>query len=256
MKVVILCGGQGTRLREETEYRPKPMVEVGGMPIVWHIMKTYAHYGFNEFILCLGYKGDFIKQYFLNYEFLNNDFTVNLGDKSDFKIHSKKDREDWRVTLVDTGEHTLTGGRIKRIQSYIGDEQFMVTYGDGVANVNIDKLVHFHRSKGKVATLTGVHPPSRYGLVETDDHGEVIQFKEKPLMDEMVSAGFFVFDSAIFDYIPDEDCMLEREPFESLAAKRQMTLYHHEGYWQCMDTYRDFIELNEVWSRDAPWKVW
>jgi glucose-1-phosphate cytidylyltransferase len=256
MKVVILCGGQGTRLREETEYRPKPMVEIGGRPIVWHIMKTYAHYGFNEFILCLGYKGDFIRQYFINYEFLNNDFTVNLGDKSDFEIHSKKDREDWRVTLVDTGEHTLTGGRIKRIQSYIDDEQFMVTYGDGVANIDVEKLVDFHKSKGKIATLTGVHPPSRYGLVETDDNGEVIQFKEKPRMDEMVSAGFFVFQRAIFDYIPEDDCMLEHEPFESLAAERQMTLYHHEGYWQCMDTYRDFIELNEVWSRDAPWKVW
>lgn len=256
MKVVILCGGQGTRLREETEYRPKPMVEVGGKPIVWHIMKTYAHYGFNEFILCLGYKGDQIKQYFLNYEFLNNDFTVNLGDKDGFKVHSRINREDWRVTLVDTGEHTLTGGRIKHIQPYIDDDQFMVTYGDGVANININELVDYHESKGKIATLTGVHPPSRYGLVETDGQGEVIQFKEKPRMDEMVSAGFFVFKKDIFDLIPDEDCMLEREPFEFLATERQMTLYHHEGYWQCMDTYRDFIQLNETWSRAAPWKVW
>lgn len=256
MKIVILCGGQGTRLREETEYRPKPMVEVGGKPIVWHIMKTYAYYGYDDFILCLGYKGDHIKEYFLNYEFLENDFTIDLGRRERPEIHNRLNCENWRVTLVDTGEHTLTGGRIKRIQSFIDDEQFMVTYGDGVANIDIAALLVHHADKGKIATLTGVHPPFRYGLVETGSCGDVVQFREKPRMDQMVSAGFFVFKREIFNFIPEEDCMLEHEPFESLAAAREMTLYHHSGYWQCMDTYRDFIELNEIWSRDAPWKVW
>ena len=255
MKVVILCGGQGTRLREETEYRPKPMVEVGGKPIVLHIMKTYAHYGFDEFVLCLGYKGDFIKQYFLNYKYIESDFTVKLGSMGDIEVHNENKRENWSVTLVDTGEHTLTGGRIKRIEPYIDGDQFMATYGDGVADINIDELMAFHADKGRIGTLTGVHPSSRYGLVETDEGGEVARFIEKPRMEEMISAGFFVFERDIFDFIPEEDCMLECEPFEALVAERQMNLFHHKGYWQCMDTYRDFLELNDIWSREAPWKA-
>jgi len=256
MKVVILCGGQGTRLREETEYKPKPMVEVGGRPILWHIMKIYAHYGFTDFILCLGYKGEVIKEYFLNYEFMNNDFTINLGSQEEFTIHRTNSREDWRVTLADTGEDTLTGGRVRRIRPYVDGERFMVTYGDGVADIDIGALVRHHLAGGKVATLTGVHPTSRYGTVETDGKGRVTKFIEKPRLEDIVSAGFFVFERGVFDYIPKTDCMLEREPFERLAAEEEFTVYRHEGYWQCMDTYRDFLHLNEIWKRGAPWKVW
>ena len=260
MKVVILCGGQGTRLREETAYRPKPMVEIGGRPILWHIMKSYSHYGFNDFILCLGYKGEAIKEYFLNYECMSNDFTIGLGLSDKVTIHRNNGkREDWRVTLVDTGAESLTGTRIKRVEPYLDGERFLATYGDGIADVDIKQLIEHHETSGKAATLTGVHPPSRYGVVgiqDTPDGEKVIGFSEKPRIKDIISAGFFVFEKRVLDYIPEKGCMLEHEPFERLASEGQFSVYRHEGYWHCMDTYRDYLELNQAWEDGAPWKVW
>jgi glucose-1-phosphate cytidylyltransferase len=257
-KVVILCGGQGTRLREETEFRPKPMVEVGGRPILWHIMKTYAHYGLRDFVLCLGYRGNFIKEYFLNYEAMNNDFTVCLGLKNRLEYHGGHDEQDFCVTLADTGVNTMTGGRIKRVQRYVGGDHFMVTYGDGLADVDVDKLLYFHKAHGKLATVTTVRPSSRFGLVQLDDRGLVSAFAEKPQLDGWASAGYFVFNRKVFDYIDaDESCILEREPLERLAADGQLMAYRHRGFFFAMDTYREYQALNEIWqSGDAPWKVW
>lgn len=258
MKVVILCGGMGTRLREETEYRPKPMVQVGGRPILWHIMKIYAHYGFKDFIICLGYKGDMIKEYFLNYEAMNNDFTIPLGNYSNIQYHSNHQERDWCVTLADTGEETQTGARVKRIENYIEGDLFMLTYGDGVANINIGELVEYHKSHGKVGTMTGVHPSSRFGeLVLKDNKIEV--FNEKPQVTEgLINGGFFVFNKAFFKYLQEDDnCYLEKEPLENLAADGELMVYPHEGFWQCVDTYRELELLNDLWkSRNPPWKVW
>ena len=258
MKVVILCGGMGTRLREETEYRPKPMVQVGGRPILWHIMKIYAHYGFKDFIICLGYKGDMIKEYFLNYEAMNNDFTIPLDNYSNIQYHSNHQERDWCVTLADTGEETQTGARVKRIENYIDGDLFMLTYGDGVANINIKDLVEYHKSHGKIGTMTGVHPSSRFGeLVIKDD--KIVLFNEKPQVKEgLINGGFFVFNKKIFKYLKEDDnCYLEKEPLENLAADGELMVYPHDGFWQCVDTYRELELLNNVWkSRNPPWKVW
>lgn len=257
MKVVILCGGQGTRLREETEFRPKPLVEVGGRPILWHIMKIYAHYGFRDFILALGYKGQMIKEYFLNYEAMNNDFTIELGNGGRITYHGAHEEQGLSVTLADTGLETMTGGRIKRLRKYVEDETFMVTYGDGLADIDVTDLVRFHRSHGRIATVTVVRPPSRFGVVSVDESGMVRHFAEKPTLDGWVSAGFFVFEPGIFRYLADDSTVLEREPLETLARESQLVGYRHEGFFFAMDTYREYRVLNEMWARgEAPWTVW
>ena len=253
--VVILCGGMGTRLREETEFKPKPMVDVGGKPIVWHIMKIYAHYGFRRFILCLGYKGGIIKDYFLNYEAMSNDFTINLGQKNRISFQSNHAEQDFEVTLVDTGLHTMTGGRIKRIEPYIDTEQFMVTYGDGLADINLKNLISFHASHGKIATLTATRAPSRYGILDLTDNGTVESFREK-VQAEWINGGFFVFNREVFRYL-DPDCILERAPMEKLAADGQLRAFRHNSFWIGMDTYREYEMLNQMWdSGEASWKVW
>ena len=257
MKVVILCGGLGTRLREETEFRPKPMVEVGGRPILWHIMKSYAHFGFNEFVLCLGYRGNMIKEYFLNYEATNNDFTICLGQRSAIHYHGTHQEQDFRVTLADTGPETMTGGRVRRIQRYVDDDTFLVTYGDGLSDVNIKEVVDFHRGHGKLATVTAIQPMSRFGILEIGGRGEVSSFAEKPELDGWASAGYFVFNRRVFDYLGGDECILEREPLERLAHEGQMMAYRHQGFWYAMDTYREYKYLNDLWSMgNPPWKVW
>lgn len=257
MKVAILCGGLGTRLREETEFRPKPLVEVGGRPVLWHIMKTYAHYGFREFVLCLGYRGNMIKEYFLNYEAMNNDFTICLGQKSQILYDGSHQEQGFLVTLADTGLATMTGGRVKRISKYMGDDTFMVTYGDGVSDVDIDQLVKFHHENGRLATVTTVRPVSRFGVVGIGEENRVLEFNEKPVAEGWISAGFFVFNKGIFDYLSGDDCILERDPLEQLAREGQLAAYRHEGFFFPMDTYRDHQHLNQLWaSGKAPWKVW
>jgi glucose-1-phosphate cytidylyltransferase len=253
--VVILCGGMGTRLREETEYKPKPMVEIGGRPIVWHIMKIYAHYGFREFILCLGYKGNVIKEYFLNYEMMCNDCTVHLGKKSQITYQSNHKEQNFKITLLDTGLHTMTGGRIKRTEPYIKTNQFMVTYGDGLANVNIHELVKFHHAHGKLATLTATRPPSRFGILDIADNGKVSRFREK-IGKEWINGGFFIFNRDMFEYLT-EDCVLEQTPLEKMAEDGQLMAYHHHDFWIGMDTYREYELLNQMWdSNTAPWRIW
>lgn len=253
--VVILCGGFGTRLREETEFKPKPMAEIGGKPVLWHIMKLYAHFGFHRFILCLGYKGNVIKDYFLNYEAMSNDFTINLGKGNQLSYKSNHTEQDFNVTLVDTGLKTMTGGRVKRIEKFIDTETFMVTYGDGLANINIDDLVAFHKGHGKIATLTAIRPPSRFGILELTEDNQVNQFREK-VQTEWINGGFMVFNRRVFDYL-NTDCILEREPMEKLVVEEQLMAYRHEGFWIGMDTYREYEMLNQMWDTgNAPWKVW
>jgi glucose-1-phosphate cytidylyltransferase len=257
MKVLILCGGQGTRLREETEFRPKPLVDVGQRPILWHIMKLYAHHGFREFVLCLGYRGNMIKEYFLNYEAMNNDFTICLGAQHRLSYHDAHTEQDFHVTLADTGLQTMTGGRIKRVRRFVEEETFMVTYGDGLADVNIRSLVAFHRQHGKLATVTAVRPISRFGVLDVDDAGRVQRFSEKPTLDGWASAGFFVFNRRVFDYLTGDECILEREPLERLAGENHLMVFRHEGFFFAMDTYREYQTLNEMWtSGRAPWKIW
>lgn len=258
IRVVILCGGFGTRLREETEFRPKPLIEIGGKPILWHIMKIYAYYGFKNFILCLGYKGEMIKEYFLNYEAMNNDFTIQLGTKEKIEFHSNHAEGDWVVTLADTGLNSMTGARIKRIERYINDDTFMLTYGDGVGDINISKLYEFHLSRGKLATVTGVRPPSRFGELIVES-GKLKKFSEKSQIHEgFINGGFFVFNRDVFNYLDDnEDCTLEREPLERLAEKGELEVYPHDKFWHCLDTYRDMHILEEEWNKGRPaWKVW
>ena len=257
MQVVILAGGQGTRLREETEFRPKPMVEIGGRPILWHIMKIYANYGYQDFIICLGYRGNVIKEYFLNYEAMNNDFTIHLGEKNKITYHNAHTEQDFRVTLVDTGLETLTGGRVKRIEKYITQDTFMVTYGDGVADVDINALLSFHKQHGKLATLTTVRPFSRYGVINLDEVGTVVNFAEKPQEKNWANAGFLVFNRGVFDYLKSDDDILEKQAIERLAADNQLMAYRHDGFFFAMDTYREYKHLNQLWdSGEAPWKVW
>jgi glucose-1-phosphate cytidylyltransferase len=257
VKTVILCGGFGTRLREETEYRPKPLVEVGGKPILWHIMKLYAHHGYRDFVLCLGYRGYMIKEYFLDYEAMNNDFTICLGQKNSIAYHGTHSEQDFRVTLADTGLETMTGGRVKQINKYIDEDTFMLTYGDGVTDMNLRALVDFHHSHGRLATVTTVRPFSRFGVADIDSAGKVLNFTEKPQLEGWVSAGFFVFNRRVFDYLGGDDCILEREPLERLANDGQLMSYRHEGFFYAMDTQRDYNYLNELWaSGRVPWKVW
>lgn len=257
MKVVILCGGLGTRLREETEFRPKPLVEIGQRPILWHIMKMYAHYGYHDFVLCLGYRGNMIKEYFLNYEAMSNDFTICLGQQHGTTYHGAHREQDFHVTLADTGGETMTGGRIQRIRHYIDADTFMVTYGDGLADLDINKLAEFHAGHGKAATLTTMRPRSRYGILNLAADGRVARFHEKPVLDDWVNAGFFVFNRRVFDYLTGDDCVLEREPLERLAREEQLMAYRHDGFFYAMDTYREHQELNRLWnSGQAPWKVW
>jgi glucose-1-phosphate cytidylyltransferase len=257
MKTIILCGGRGMRLNEETEFRPKPLIPVGGRPILWHIMKTYAHYGFREFVLCLGYRGEMIKEYFLNYEAMSNDFTIRLGQRCSIAYDDAHGEQDFRVTLADTGLDTMTGGRIKKVQKYMDGDAFMVTYGDGVSDIDLEALVEFHRRHGRLATSTVVHPFSRFGVVTLDATSAVLHFAEKPQVEEWVNAGFFVFNRRVFDYLAGDDCILEREPLERLAREGELMAYRHQGFFYAMDTYRDYRFLNELWdSGQTPWKVW
>lgn len=256
--VVILAGGFGTRLREQTEFIPKPVVPIGNKPILWHIMKIYSYYGFKRFIICLGYKGDIIKDYFLNYRFKNSDFTINLGKHNDIYFNKSNNIDDWQVTLADTGLKAMTGSRIKQIEKYIDTNFFLLTYGDGVADVEIDKLIEFHLSHGKVATVTGVRPPSRFGELCIKEN-QVIEFGEKPQVgSDTINGGFFAVNRKVFSYLrEDNQCTFEREPLENLARDGQLMVYHHSGFWQCMDTLRDMDLLNKYWeSENAPWKVW
>jgi len=256
MKVVILAGGYGTRLSEETVNIPKPMVEIGGKPILWHIMKIYSHYGYNDFIICLGYKGYIIKEYFMNYFMHMSDITVDLSNGG-IKVHNSK-AENWKVTLVDTGLDTMTGGRIKRIKDHLDGERFMLTYGDGVGDVNINSLVKFHESHGKLATMTAVQPSGRFGTLRISDDKKVESFVEKPAGDgAWINGGFFVLEPQVIDYIKDDSTIWEREPLENLTKESQLFAYKHEGFWKPMDTLRDKIELDRLWStKEAPWKVW
>ncbi len=260
MKTIILCGGMGARLKEETEYRPKPMVHIGSRPVLWHIMKIYAHYGYTEFVLPLGYKGEVIKEYFYHYELMNADITVELGNRSGLCVHQAHDETGWTVTMVDTGENTLKGGRIKRVERYIGNETFMLTYGDGVANIDISAVLGFHRSHGRIATVTGVNPAARFGELKTEGDSVKI-FSEKPQAAEgsaLVSGGFFVFEPQIFDYLSGEkECDLEYGALEKLAGMGELMVYRHSGFWACMDTLRDVEGLNKMWVQgNAPWKIW
>lgn len=256
MKVVILAGGLGTRLAEETVVRPKPMVEIGGRPILWHIMNIYSAAGFNEFIIALGYKGEVIKDYFLNFYALNNDLTIRLWEGK-VQVHGNNQQPAWVVQLVDTGLPTQTGGRIKRLRPWISDETFMVTYGDGVADVNVRDILQFHRSHGKYATVTAVRPPSRFGALRLNDN-QVVSFVEKPQTESgWINGGFFVFEPQVFDYIDGDATPLETDPLERLAADGQLMAYKHEGFWQPMDTLREKQILERLWeSGKAPWKIW
>jgi glucose-1-phosphate cytidylyltransferase len=259
VQTVILCGGLGTRLREETEFRPKPMVNIGNRPILWHIMKIYAHYGFQDFILALGYKGEMIKEYFCHYELMNSDLTIELGKPEDVCIHNGHDEAGWKITLANTGEKTLKGGRLKRIERYITGDTFMVTYGDGVANVDINQLLDFHRSHGRIASLTGVSAMARFGELKVDGI-QVKSFQEKPQVTEggYINGGFFVFDRRIFDYLTeDESCDLEYGVLEDLAHQGELAVYKHQGFWACMDTLRDVEYLNKIWAEgNCEWKIW
>ncbi len=257
MKVVILAGGFGTRISEESDFKPKPMIEIGGKPILWHIMKTYSRYGFNDFIVCCGYKAYVIKDYFHHYYMHQADMTIDLGCNST-EYHNSA-AEPWRVTLVDTGLNTMTGGRIRRVQKYIGDEPFMLTYGDGVGRVDIPRLLDFHQGSGRYVTLTAVQPSGRFGAIEMADGDRITSFSEKPKGDgAWINAGYFVCQPQIFDYLRDGDStVLERDPLEALARDGQLGAFRHEAFWKPMDTLRDKNELEKLWaSGDAPWKVW
>jgi len=255
MKVGILAGGAGTRLAEETQIRPKPMVEIGGRPILWHIMRHYAHYGFKDFVIALGYKGEYIKRYMVDYAALNSNLTVNLGT-GQVQMNGGYN-PDWTVDLVDTGISTMTGGRIKRLAPYMGDGTFMLTWGDGVSDLNLKELLDFHRSHGKLATLTAVRPPARYGHMIFDGQ-QIVQFTEKPQAGEgWINGAFFVLEPGVFDYIEGNDTQWEHEPLENLARDGQLMAYRHESFWQCMDTLREKHILETLWqSENPPWKIW
>lgn len=260
MKVVILCGGKGTRLREETEYKPKPLVLIGGRPILWHIMKIYSYYGYNDFVLCLGYKGEMIKDYFLHFEEWSNDFTLKLRCNNDEKIihHNKECLEDWSITFADTGQNTMTGSRIAKVKKYIGDqEEFFLTYGDGVSNINIKNLYSFHQKKGRVVTLTGVKPFSRYGEIKINQ-GLVTEFSEKPQLESTVNGGFFVCNKKIFDYLSEgDDCVFEEDVLKKLIKDRELAVYKHNDFWYSVDTYKHYEEINEMYNKhNTPWMVW
>lgn len=260
MKTILLCGGRGTRIRDMGQDVPKPMVPLGGRPILWHIMKHYAFWGHKDFVICLGYKGEVIKDFFLKYEIHTNDFTVTLGKVSTVDLHVAQNPVDWRVTLADTGLESLTGTRIKRVQRYLkGEDHFMMTYGDGVSDINLERLLAFHKSHGKIMTVSGVRPPGRFGEVLADAQGRVTEFNEKPQSSEgRISGGYFVCRQELFDYLdPDANQMLELEPMKALVREDQMRLYPHDGFWQPMDTPRDYQYLSDLCEKGrAPWMVW
>ena len=257
MKTVIFCGGQGTRLREETEFRPKPLVEVGGRPILWHIMKHYQHFGFADFVLTLGYRGDMIRDYFLNYEAMTRDFTIQLGQHQKIEYHGAHDETDFRVTCAETGAETMTGGRLKSAAKYLDNETFFLTYGDGLSDVDIAKTLEFHRSHGKLATVTIVRAPSKFGTVSVEDDERVSRFVEKPLQDNWVNAGFFVLEPQVLDLIEGDETTWEKGPLETLAQRGELMAYRHDGVFLAIDTYREYLILNEAWKNgEVPWKVW
>ena len=255
MKAIILAGGFGTRISEETANKPKPMIEIGNKPILWHILKIYSHYGINNFIICCGYKGYVIKEYFANYFLHNSDVTFNMSDNS-MQIHTKKS-EPWKITLVDTGENTMTGGRLKRVSEYINNETFCFTYGDGVADININELIKFHNKNGRQATLTAVKPPGRFGSIKFE-RGKVLSFQEKPKGDgNMINGGFFVLEPSVIDLIDNDECTWEDKPLKTLADNDQLSAYFHDGFWQPMDMLKDKNFLEELWSTsNPPWKCW
>jgi glucose-1-phosphate cytidylyltransferase len=256
MKAVLLAGGLGTRMREETEFRPKPMVEVGGRPVLWHIMKVLGTQGITDFIICAGYKSEYIKNYFYNYGASNLDFTVRLGDQSSTLFHGSHDEFDWTVTVADTGDSTATGGRIKMIEKYVQGEAFLATYGDGIADIDLEALLDFHDSHGKTATMTVTQPTSRFGVVDFSDDGLVSQFREKPRVNDWINMGYFVFEPGIFSYL-SPDSVLEEEPLRLLASQNEIGAHKHSGFWQPMDTYRESLLLNNLWDSGlAPWKTW
>jgi glucose-1-phosphate cytidylyltransferase len=258
MEVVILCGGLGTRLREETEFRPKPMVNIGTRPILWHIIKYYSQFGYKDFVLALGYKGEMIKNYFCHYELMNNDVTIELGQPESMRIHHAHDEAGWKVTLADTGEKSLKGARLKKVERYISDDTFMMTYGDGIADVDINSLLAFHKAHGKLVTVTGVNPASRFGELKTDGD-RVVSFTEKPQNGKgLINAGYFVFNRSILDYLSVDDlCDLEVGPLEQIAKEGQLMVFVHRGFWACMDTLRDMEYLNKLWDDgQAKWKTW
>lgn len=257
MKVVILAGGYGTRISEESYLRPKPMIEIGDKPILWHIMKEYSYYGFNEFIICCGYKQQMIKEWFADYYLYNSDVTFDFSDNGSMQIHNNV-AEPWKVTLVDTGLDTMTGGRIKRIQKYVGKETFMLTYGDGVCDVNLKKLLEFHLSHGKMITITAISLMQRFGVIDISDKNEVMSFKEKAAnTGERINGGYMVLEPEIFDLLDGDETVFEKKPLEYAARKNQLMAFKHDGYWQCMDTKREKDRLDELWkSGNAPWKTW
>ena len=257
MKVVLLAGGMGTRISEETGYRPKPMIEIGGMPILWHIMKEYSYYGFNEFIICAGYKQHIIKEFFANYYLHHSDITFDFSAENSMTVHNNV-VEPWKVTIVDTGLNTLTGGRIKRVRKYIGEQPFLLTYGDGVCDVNITDVVAFHKRHGRLATMTAVQPGGRFGTLEIDGNGVIEQFAEKRKEDGgWINGGYMVLEPQVFDYIEGDSTTFEREPLEKLSEEGQLIAYKYNGFWQCMDTMKDKMYLEELLEENkAPWKVW
>lgn len=256
--VIILCGGKGSRLSEETILKPKPLIEIGGKPILWHIMKHYSYYGYHRFILALGCKGEYVKNYFYNYRIFSNDFTIEMHPEKEPQIHGLSDESHWEITLVDTGLNTLKGGRIKRLERYVKSDNFHLTYGDGVSNVNLNELDRFHMKHGNIGTITGVHPPSRFGemVIEGDN---VIHFEEKPqLSTGIINGGFFVFNRKFFDYLTSDDkCDFEFGPLQKIASEEELKVFKHDGFWQCMDTIRERDYLNSLWESGLPpWKIW
>lgn len=258
MKVVILAGGFGTRISEESQFRPKPMIELGGMPILVHIMKLYSHYGFKDFVICGGYKQQIIKEYFANYFLYTSDVTFDFSNQSNDLIIHKTYSENWKVTVVDTGLNTMTGGRVKRVKEYIGGEPFLLTYGDGVSDMPIDRLVQFHREHGKLVTISAYNAGQRFGVLDIAPNNDVLSFREKTKGDgNMINIGYMVCQPEFVDYIDDDTTVLEKEPLERAAGERQLAAYKHEGFWQCMDTVREKNELERLWATgNAPWKVW
>lgn len=253
--VVIFCGGQGTRMKEETEFRPKPMVSVGRKPILWHVMKIYSHWGYNDFILTLGYKGDYIKDFFINQEYFANDFIINTktGEKRLFK-DGRRNRDNFNITFVDTGLETLTGERLLRVKKYIDSDLFMVTYGDGVSDIDINNLIKYHKNKKVIGTITGVHPKSKWGLVIADKNNIVKRFQQKPKLNQYVNGGFMVFSKKLFEYLAPRETI--EEVLDKLVSEKQLSVYIHDGFWSAMDTYQDLEEMNKLWKKDPKWKVW
>ena len=258
MKTIIFCGGMGTRLKEETEFKPKPMVTVGGYPILWHVMKIYSSFGHKEFILRLGYKGDMIKEYFIDFDWRNSDFSLDLSTKK-LALAKNSENYDWKIHFVETGLESMTATRLLRVKHILMDsdeEDFMLTYGDGVADIDIGELVKFHKEKGRLITLTGINPTTPYGIIEIDQNYIVKDFAEKPTSKDFINGGFMVFNKKIFEYLEEKNVMLEVDFLPKMAERGQVAIYHHKGFWHSMDTYRDFSKLNELWAKDHPWKIW